>query len=69
VLLAKEIQGCGPATTDKLRALEPWPPWRKDLLQLRRDCYQSAMMSDLAARAKRELEEFVAAEPAPLLSK
>ena len=69
VLLAKEIQGCGPATTDKLRALEPWPPWRKDLLQLRRDCYQSAMMSDLATRAKREWEDFVAAEPAPLLAK
>lgn len=69
VLLAKEIQGCGPATTDKLRALEPWPPWRKDLLQLRRDCYQSAMMSDLATRAKREWEEFVAAEPAQLMVK
>ena len=69
VLLAKQIQGCGPATTDKLRALEPWPPWRKDLLQLRRDCYQSAMMSDLAARAKREWEDYVAAEPAPLLAK
>ena len=66
VLLAKEIQGCGPATIDKLKALEPWPPWRKDLLELRRDCYHSAMMTRLASRAKHDWESYVDAEPLPL---
>ena len=66
VLLAKRIKGCGPATIEKLKALEPWPPWRKDLLELRRDCYPSAMMSRMAARAKRDWESYVDAEPLPL---
>jgi hypothetical protein len=34
---------------------------------LRRDCYQNAMMEKLASRALREYDEFIAAEPKPLL--
>jgi len=66
-LIAKEMEGCGPHTVAALRALEPWPPWRRDVLQMRVDCYGSAM-SGLAARAKRDLDAFTNAEPSPLLS-
>jgi hypothetical protein len=58
--------GCGPRTIHALRTLEPWPPWQKELLQLRRDCYASAMMSTLFRRAERDLAAFQASEPQPL---
>ena len=67
-LIAKEMEGCGPHTTAALRELEPWPPWRKDLLNLRVDCYGTAMLTDLHARAQRDLDAFVNAEPRPLLA-
>src|SRR5438132_11142895 len=66
-LFSNEMEGCGPHTVAALRKLEPWPPWRKDLLELRRDCYQSAMLTSLAKRARRELDEFRSAEPQPLM--
>jgi spermidine synthase/MFS family permease len=67
VLIANQMEGCGPHTVQALRALEPWPPWRRDILTLRRDCYGSAMQTDLAKRARRELAAFVEAEPVPLM--
>ena len=68
-LISNEMEGCGPHTVGALRQLEPWPPWRRDLLTLRRDCYESAMLHPLAKRAKRDLDEFLSAEPVPLLTK
>jgi hypothetical protein len=61
------MEGCGPHTVKTLRDLEPWPPWRRDILNLRRDCYASAMLTSLAKRARRDLGEFIAAEPVPLM--
>jgi hypothetical protein len=66
-LVANEMEGCGPHTVQALRELEPWPPWRRDILVLRRDCYGSAMLPALAKRARRDLHDFVAAEPVPLM--
>jgi len=67
-LIANEMEGCGPHTTAALRELEPWPHWRKDLLNLRVDCYGTAMLTNLHARAQRDLNAFVSAEPKPLLA-
>ncbi len=68
-LIAKEMEGCGPHTIAALRALEPWPPWQRDALELRRRCYQSALLHDLARRARSDYDDFVAAERIPLLSR
>lgn len=68
-LMAKELEGCGPRTVAALRMLEPWPPWRRDLLELRSECYENAMQTDVARRANAEFSRFVAAEPMPLLTK
>ena len=67
-LIANEMEGCGPHTIAALRQLEPWPPWRRDILKLRADCYGSAMLVDLQKRAQRDLDAFVSAEPRPLLA-
>ncbi|HLJ73073.1 MAG TPA: fused MFS/spermidine synthase, partial [Thermoanaerobaculia bacterium] len=67
-LIANQMEGCGPHTVAALQALEPWAPWRRDVLQLRVDCYGSAMLSDLQDRAKRDLDAFTKSEPLPLLS-
>jgi spermidine synthase len=66
--LARQLQGCGPRTLAALHALEPWPPWNRPTLLLRRDCYQSVMDSR-AGRAQEDLEEFLSNEPSPLLAK
>ncbi|PYQ51662.1 MAG: spermidine synthase, partial [Acidobacteria bacterium] len=66
-LIANQMEGCGPHTVAALRDLEPWPPWRRDLLTLRRDCYGSSMLTNLSRRAQRDLNDFIAAEPSPLL--
>jgi hypothetical protein len=50
---------------DALTALEPHVPWNKNLLALRRDCYQ-ATGDPRVATAERELREFVSREPMPL---
>jgi spermidine synthase len=67
-MIANEMEGCGPHTIAALRALEPWPPWRRDLLTLRVDCYSSAMMTRLRDRAQRDLDAFINAEPLPLMA-
>jgi spermidine synthase len=64
--LAHQLQGCGPMTINALHALEPWPPWKGEMLRLRRDCYQSAM-DPRASRAAAEYDAFLAHEPPPLL--
>ncbi|HEY8183583.1 MAG TPA: fused MFS/spermidine synthase [Thermoanaerobaculia bacterium] len=66
-LISNEMEGCGPHTVRALRDLEPWPPWRRDILVLRRDCYGSAMLPALAKRARRDLNDFVSAEAVPLM--
>src|SRR5207245_7971057 len=67
-LIANQMEGCGPHTVAALRELEPWPPWRRDLLNLRNDCYRSAMMPRMQWRARRDLQAFLSAEPRPLLA-
>ena len=67
VLLAHETFGCAAATMNALHAIEPWPPWREDLLRIRRDCYVSAHDSR-AAGAQRDLVDFLANEPAKLFA-
>ena len=67
-LIANQMEGCGPHTIAALRELEPWPPWRADLLNLRSDCYGSAMLTRLRSRARRDLQAFLSAEPRPLLA-
>jgi len=47
---------------DAFAALEPHPPWRRDVLSERLRCY-AATGSPLAARARRDLEELLSAEP------
>ena len=66
-LISHEMEGCGPHTVQALRDLEPWVPWRRDILVLRRDCYGSAMLPALAKRARRDLSDFIAAEAVPLM--
>ncbi|HYS53763.1 MAG TPA: fused MFS/spermidine synthase [Thermoanaerobaculia bacterium] len=66
--IANQMEGCGPHTVAALHDLEPWPPWRRELLTLRRDCYGSSMLTALAKRAQRDLNDFIAAEPKPLLA-
>ena len=66
-LAAAELQGCGPRTVAALHDLEPWTMWEGEILTLRRDCYASAM-DPRAARAQRELDAFLEAEPIPLVT-
>ncbi|HEX7190748.1 MAG TPA: fused MFS/spermidine synthase, partial [Thermoanaerobaculia bacterium] len=42
ILLDHEVFGCAASTMSALHAVEPWPPWREDVLRIRRDCYVSA---------------------------
>src|SRR5439155_2007575 len=67
VWIANELQSCGPRTVAALHAMEPWPPWNAEMLKLRRDCYQS-VLDPAAHRAQREYEEFIDAEPVPLVT-
>jgi len=66
-VITHEAEGCGPHTIRALRAFEPWPPWRRQYLELRRDCYATAMLNDLFERAQRDLAEFQSNEAPPLL--
>jgi hypothetical protein len=50
---------------DALAPLEPWVPWRADILTFRASCY-AATQDPRAARAAEELGRFRAAEPRPL---
>jgi len=49
-----------------LHAVEPWPPWREDILRIRRDCYASSHDSR-AGKAQQDLIDFYTNEPAKLL--
>lgn len=48
-----------------LASFEPDVPWNREFLQLRRDCYQ-ALSDPRAAKANRELAQFLEAESPPL---
>jgi hypothetical protein len=47
--------------------LEPFVPWNREILTLRRECYQTTGDSRLGIAA-RELDDYYAHEPAPLAS-
>lgn len=66
ILLDHDVFGCAASTMSALHAVEPWPPWREDVLRIRRDCYASAHDSR-AADAQRELFEFLENEAPKLL--
>ena len=46
--------------------MEPDFPWMSELLRLRKQCYESAHLGELAERAGREWQEFQANEPETL---
>lgn len=54
---------CGVRTLGALTAMEPNALWVKPILEMRALCYRTAALTDLAERARRELEEFEGAEP------
>ena len=66
-LIAHQMEGCGPHTIAALHELEPWPPWRREFLKMRYDCYGNAMLGRLQSRAGQDLSAFLSAEPRPLL--
>lgn len=49
-----------------LHDMEPWVPWRRELLEGRLACYRAAG-DPLAEQARRDLAELLSEEPAPLL--
>jgi hypothetical protein len=65
--IARRLEdGCGPRVVESLRRFEPWIPWERAVLTLRAQCYEEAK-DPLAATAKRQLAEFLAAQPKRLL--
>jgi hypothetical protein len=66
IVLDHQVFGCAASTMSALHAVEPWPPWREDILRIRRDCYASAHDSH-AEEAQRDLVDFLANQPAKLL--
>ena len=66
-LMLRDVETCTPRTIRALRGLEPWPPWQKDFLTVRRDCYATVMLHDLAKSAQRDLDAITAAERVPLM--
>ncbi|MGZ7081465.1 MAG: spermidine synthase, partial [Thermoanaerobaculia bacterium] len=67
VLVAYESEACGPRTIRALRMQEPHVMWRELILRLRKECYATANLGDLAKRARQDYEAYQAAEPAPLV--
>ncbi len=57
---------CNPSVIATLETFEPWPPWRRDHLDMRAECY-SRTDHPLAAEAARDLLELLADQPAPFL--
>jgi spermidine synthase len=49
-----------------IAALEPYVPWREDLLRLRAECYRAIGDPHLAAAA-RDLDDFLAGAPQPII--
>jgi spermidine synthase len=66
ILVAHEALGCSAWTLAALHDVEPWPPWHKRILQIRRDCYRTSM-SPRAAEAQRDYTDFLLAESEPLV--
>jgi len=62
--LAPLFNGCGSATLDALRAVEPHTYWLQSVLEVRADCYARAGLGELADRAWRDLVEFKHDQPA-----
>ncbi|HEY0593649.1 MAG TPA: fused MFS/spermidine synthase, partial [Thermoanaerobaculia bacterium] len=59
-------RSCGEKTLAGIRGFEPWVPWERHFLTVRADCYD-AVRDPRAARARKELNEFLADEPESLL--
>ncbi|HEV7785956.1 MAG TPA: fused MFS/spermidine synthase, partial [Thermoanaerobaculia bacterium] len=66
VWLSRELEG-PPRCAEALAALEPHVPWDERSLANRYECYRQAG-SPLAARAGKDLEDFLAAAPSKLAS-
>ena len=66
--LAPLFDGCGPKTLGVLRAVEPYPYWNREILELRADCYRRAGLDSLADDAWRDLAEYSAGAPVPLVT-
>ena len=66
ILLDHDVFGCAASTMSALHTVEPWPPWREDVLRIRRDCYVSARDSR-AEDAQTDLVDFLANQPPRLL--
>lgn len=57
---------CNPPTVETLEKFEPWFPWERDLLTIRARCYRTTQ-HPLAGIAERDLIDYLALEPDPLL--
>jgi spermidine synthase/MFS family permease len=66
-VVLKEYESCTPRTVHALLEMEPWPPWSRDFLTMRRDCYATVMLDSMRSRAQKDLDEFEAGERKPLL--
>jgi spermidine synthase len=53
---------CGTRTLGALSAMEPHALWLKPILEMRALCYRDAALTELAERARRDLDDFEAAE-------
>ena len=67
-IMLRDYESCTPRTIRAIRALEPWPPWQKEFLKTRRDCYATVMLDDLKQKADDDLEAFASAERPPLIT-
>jgi spermidine synthase len=68
VAMGLHADQCGPMTMKALLAFEPNPDWSAFGLQVRAACYARTQNS-LAAAAAEDFERFLAAEPAPLVTR
>lgn len=66
ITAAARSTGCGGPTLQSLRELEPNVPWRGPVLSLRATCYAAAGFK-LAEQAKKDVEEYAAAEVPALI--
>jgi hypothetical protein len=67
VFLGAAIEQCGPAMLRALADLEPYPHWRENVLQARRDCYSRWKVPTLTADAMRDWKEWESTTPRSLL--
>jgi spermidine synthase len=66
VFVAEVERPCGPAMLRALGELEPWPPWRENVLRPRVECYSRAHLTGLAENARDDLREFMSTQPPKL---